>query len=307
MAEPQVRSMESRLPRRRAVFAWDMHYRCNFHCAYCFYTTTGWDELAKKNRYEPPEKWEEVWSRIAAEYGRCQLRVTAGEPFTYPRFAEVVARVSKLHDLQITSNLSMTEELERFAQAADPKAVELDCTFHPTGMAFDRFLANVNLLRGAGFVANVCYLAYPAQLEGMAGFKRRFAEHGVRMNLAVYWGLYEGQQYPFAYTPGQKKFLADVVGSAESPELVNLEPIPINGKVCGSGTRYAVVQADGRVYRCGQLCEPAHCLGSIFDEDFALHAQAQPCVVDYCRCKEYQSAWEEPDRDLMDRKGQGAP
>lgn len=307
MAEEQVWSMDSRLPRRRAVFAWDMHYRCNFHCGYCFYTTAGWDELAKKNRYETPEKWEEVWSRIAKKYGRCQLRVTAGEPFTYPRFAEVVARVSKLHDLQITSNLSVTEEIRSFARAADPKAVELDCTFHPTGMAWEPFLANVLLLRAAGFVANVCYLAYPAQLDGMAEFKRRFAAQGVRMNLAVYWGMYEGRQYPFAYTPEQRRLLAEVVGSAESPELVNLEPIPINGKVCGSGQRYAVVQADGKVYRCGQLCEAPHCLGSIFDPDFSLHAEARPCVVDYCRCKEYQSAWAETDSELMDRKGKVAP
>lgn len=262
----QVVSMESRLPRRRAVFAWDMHYKYNFSCDYCFYTIAGWSELAKKNVYKSPEEWEAVWRRLYDKYGRCQLRVTAGEPFTYPRFVEVVAAVSRLQDLQITTNASVGPAIERLTGEADPKAVEFDCTFHPLSADLEAFLPNVLALRRAGFVANVCFLAYPLQMDRMAEFKRRFAEGGIRMNMAIYWGEYEGKRYPFAYTD-------------------------------------AVVQSDGRVYRCGQLCEEHLSIGGIFDGDFELNREALPCPSEFCRCKEYQSVWEEEEAKLLDDKG----
>lgn len=299
----QAVNMDSRLSRREVVFAWDMHYSCNYRCSYCFYTEAGWTELAKKSLYKTPEEWRAIWRRIHAKYGRCQLRITAGEPFTYPRFPEIVEGVCEYHDVQVTSNCSTSEAMERFARLADPSRVELDCTFHPLQGEFDSFVRNVCMLRGAGFTANVCYLAHPSQIAGMSEFKRRFAENGIYMNLAIYWGRFKGKQYPFAYTETERGRIKDVIGKDVGPETVNLDPIPINGKLCGAGRRYGVVQADGRVFRCGQLAREHQSIGSIFHEDFELFPKARPCPVDYCRCKEYQSAWEEDAAERLDKGG----
>ena len=295
-------NMESRLPRRDKVFAWDMHYSCNFRCPYCFCLESGWTEMAKKSRYKSAKVLESVWKRIHGLYGRCQLRVTAGEPFTYPGFVDVVLAVSRWHDMQITSNCSQAEALRSLAREADPSRVELDCTFHPLHMDLEVFVENVLLLRRAGFTANVCCLAYPPLLDRLSGIKERFAGAGVYMNLAVYWGAWEGRRYPFDYTPRERDALRAIVGSDKGLELVNLDPIPIRGKVCGAGQRYAVIHADGRVYRCGQLCGEGQSIGDIFDEGFRLSSAALPCETEYCRCKELQSAWEEGDRDgFMER------
>ncbi len=296
-------NMESRLPRRRVVFAWDMHYSCNYRCPYCFYTTTGWTKLAENSNYKTPEEWKEVWGRIHQKYGRCQLRITAGEPFTYPQFPDVVRAVSELHDIQVTSNCSQTEAFRDFVKKADPSRVELDCTFHPLQGEFEPFVENVLFLRRAGFVANVCYLAYPPQMGPMAEFKKRFEGRGIYMNMAIFWGNHQGGQYPHAYTPEEKDRIKAVIGCDVSAETVGLDPIPINGKICGAGQRYAVVQGDGRVYRCGQLCHKDQSLGSIFDPRFELFKKGRACVVDYCRCKEYQSAWEEEDVEALNRRG----
>src|SRR5690348_16654968 len=88
-------NMNSRLPVRRATFAWDLHYSCNFRCPYCWYTVTGWDELAKKNNYRPLAEWEAAWKRISDKYGRCQVRITAGEPFTYPGFVDLIVMLRR--------------------------------------------------------------------------------------------------------------------------------------------------------------------------------------------------------------------
>lgn len=292
---------------KRVVFAWDMHYSCNFHCSYCFYTVAGWEELAKKNTYKTAPEWTDIWKRIFDRYGRCQLRITAGEPFTYPGFVDVIEAVSRFHDMQITSNCSMTETMNNFSMRIDPKRVELDCTFHPLKLDFEIFLKNVLMLKRHGFTANVCYLAHPPQMPRMEDFKRKFKNHGIRMNMAIFWGQYKGKNYPHDYTDEEKSSIKKAIGYETGPETVGLEPIPINGKICGAGQRYAVIQADGRVYRCGQLCHEDKSIGSIFNPEFELLKSGMPCTVDFCRCKEYQSAWEDKDVEALNYSGEVIP
>ncbi|MFA6092758.1 MAG: radical SAM protein [Elusimicrobiota bacterium] len=286
-------NMASRLPRRDTVFAWDLHYHCNYRCEYCFFTRAGWHELARKNVYRSVEEWAAIWGRVHARYGRCQLRVTSGEPFTYPRFAELVAAVGAFHDLQITTNCSQGAALESFLLSADPRTVELDCTFHPASASLEEFTARVRALRAKGFTANVCCLAYPPNLPRLAEFKRAFAREGLYMNLGVFWGGFEGREYPFAYTEEDRRLLREVAGQDMGPEMVNLDPVAVLGRLCGAGRRYAVVQADGRVYRCGQLGQEGRDIGRIDDEEFRLLGEDSPCGAQYCRCKEFQSAWED--------------
>ncbi|MCX5796139.1 MAG: hypothetical protein NTY77_11640 [Elusimicrobia bacterium] len=302
-AESQGLNMNSRLPRRRVVFAWDMHYACNYRCPYCFYTVAGWEELSKKCVYKTAAEWGEVWGRIAARYGRCQLRITAGEPFAYPDFVNVVAAVTEHHDAQITTNGSLPKPIADFASRIDPARAELDCTFHPLVSDYRLFADNILLLRAKGFVANVCYLAWPGQTAQMLELKRRFAADDIHMNLAIFWGQYQGKQYPHAYTAEEKAWIKSVIGHDTGPETVGLEPIAVNGKLCRAGHTYADIQADGRVYRCGQLGREGQSIGSILDPAFELQAAAQPCTTDYCRCKEYQSAWDPEEASALDHKG----
>jgi len=295
-------NLESRLPARPVVFAWDLHYSCNYRCPYCFYNEAGWTELAKKNLYFEPAKWEAAWSRAHDLYGRCQLRVTAGEPFTYPRFDEVLERIARLHDLQVTTNGSQGAAIRRAAERIDPAALELDCTYHPLSGELEPFADNVALLRARGFVANVCFLAYPPQMPRMAEYKRRFAERGLYMNMAVYWGTFKGEQYPFAYTEAERRAIKETIGLDVGPETVNLEPVSFRGRPCGAGQRYGVVQGDGRVFRCGQLGLEHQSIGSLFDPSFRLAEAAFPCEVDYCRSKEFQVAWDDADRETLLRE-----
>jgi len=300
--ETRAVNLASRLPTRPVVFAWDLHYSCNYRCPYCFYNEAGWTELAKKNLYYEAVMWEAAWSRVHDLYGRCQLRITAGEPFTYPRFDELLERIARLHDLQVTTNCSQGEAMRRVAERIAPAALELDCTYHPLMSELDAFADNVALLRERGFVANVCFLAYPPQMPRMAEYKRRFAEKGQYMNMAIFWGKFKGEQYPFAYTPEERRAIKETIGVEIGPETVNLEPESYRGKPCGAGQRYGVVQGDGRVFRCGQLGLEHQSIGSLFDPDFRLAEAASPCTVDYCRSKEFQVAWDAADRETLLRE-----
>ncbi|MHB2026035.1 MAG: radical SAM protein [Elusimicrobiota bacterium] len=298
-ASPVSLNMASALPKRQVIFAWDMHYSCNYRCPYCWYTHTGWTELARKNLYKSAKEWELVWERMHRKYGRCQLRITAGEPFTYPDFVGIIDVLTQWHDVQITSNCSNTEAMKKFVLEVDSGRTEIDCTFHPLQGDFEIFTENVLRLRRHGFTANVCYLAYPPQMPQMGEFKKRFKERGIYMNMAIFWGRHKDKDYPFAYTDQEKTWIKEVIGYESGPETVNLDPLPINGKVCGAGQRYAVIQADGKVYRCGQLCHEELSIGNIFDPDFELFQTGKPCTVDYCKSKEFQAAWEDEEKQAL--------
>lgn len=64
-----------------------------------------------------------------------------------------------------------------------------------------------------------------------------------------------------------------------------------------------MVQADGKVYRCGQLAREELCIGDLFNDEFELFETGKPCTVDFCRSKEFQSAWEDEDRHLLEQQG----
>lgn len=285
------------------VFAWDMHYSCNFECPYCFYTTAGWRELAAKNTYKTAAEWTGIWAGIFERYGCCRLKITAGEPFTYPGFTDVVKEITAFHSVQITSNCSLTEAIDEFTKRVSPEKAEFDCTFHPRQLAFGIFLKNVLALRKAGFNANVCYLAHPGQIPEMEHFKKMFLDNGIRMNLAMFWGTWEGRSYPHDYTPEEKNAIKNTTGYSVGPETVGLEPVPVKGKLCGAGQKYAVIQADGKVYRCGQLGRDFQSIGSIFDPAFRLFDEGAPCAADFCKCKEYQSAWENKEAEDFNTSG----
>ncbi|MFH1283898.1 MAG: radical SAM protein, partial [bacterium] len=63
------------------------------------------------------------------------------------------------------------------------------------------------------------------------------------------------------------------------------------GKLCNAGYKYAIVQADGNIVRCGQLAD--NFIGSIFKEDFRLFNEPSPCEADVCPCNEYTNIIDE--------------
>jgi len=57
------------------------------------------------------------------------------------------------------------------------------------------------------------------------------------------------------------------------------------GKMCSAGYKYAVIQADGKIIRCGQLSDKV--ISNFLSEDFHLLDSPEPCEVDSCSCNEY--------------------
>lgn len=268
-------------PKKDIYFTWDIHYKCNFRCPYCWFYK-GWVDGGKRNIYLSPEEWSKYWMRIYNKYGQVHIEITGGEPFIYPNFIKIVKLLSSIHSVKITTNMS--GDIETFVKEIDPRRVNLDLNFHPLFADIDAFIKKTLLLKEAGFKAGVCYLAYPPQMKQIGRFRKRFEEKRINFALAAFWGEYAGKRYPEAYTQDEIEFIRPFLGDIDRV-VYHLKGESPKGKLCSAGYKYAVVQADGNVVRCGQIANKY--IGNIMDEEFCLFDRPLPCEAEVCPCNEY--------------------
>lgn len=280
--DPDPAPEEQKLERKDLYFTWDIHYKCNFRCPYCWFYH-GWVEAAKRNIYLSPEEWMVHWKRLYDKYGTVRVEITGGEPFIYPNFVELVKQLSSIHRVKVTTNMS--GDIEGFVREIDPEKVFLDLNFHPLFVPdLDNFIRKTLLLKRAGFKAGVCYLAYPPQMGKIEVFRKRFEKEGINFALAAFWGEYGGKRYPESYTKEEAEFIRPFLGDIDRT-VYHLNAESPKGKLCKAGYGYAVIQADGKVIRCGQLADRV--ITNFLSEDFHLMDKPEPCEAESCPCNEY--------------------
>lgn len=267
-------------------FTWDIHYKCNFRCPYCWFYEL-WVQEGKRNVYLPVEEWMRHWKRIYSRYGKCQIAITGGEPFLYPNFIPLVKQLSQIHSVKVTTNMS--GDIETFVKEIDPEKVILDLNFHPLFSDLEVFIKKALLLKAANFKSGVCYLAYPPQMKQFDAVRSRFQSEGINFALAAFWGEYLGRNYPESYSQEDRDTMRSFLGDIDRITY-HLKGTSPKEKLCNAGHKYAVIQADGKVIRCGQLADKV--IGNFFDEEFCLLDMPQPCAADTCPCNEYSNLLE---------------
>jgi len=264
-------------------FAWDIHYRCNFRCPYCWFYKE-WARLGRRSRYLSTDEWMVHWRRIYDKYGEVRIEIVGGEPFIYPNFIELVKKLSSIHLIKITTNLS--GNIEEFIKEIDPLRVELDLNFHILFIDLETVIRKSLFLKNAGFKSGICYLAYPPQMHKIKYLSRIFAAHGINFALAAYWGNYNGKNYPDSYTQEEKDMMRPYLGDIDRVSY-HLNAKSPKGKLCNAGYKYADIQGDGRVVRCGPMNNKS--IGNIFDGDFQLLKGPSVCEAEVCPSNEYDN------------------
>ncbi len=276
--EPELNSSSAD---RKICFTWDIHYKCNFRCPYCWFYT-GWADAARQNVYLSPEEWMVHWERIYRKYGCVHIEITGGEPFIYPNFIKLVKLLSAIHTVKVTTNIS--GDVESFAREINPERVNMDFNYHPLFIELDTLIRKVLILKRAGFKGGVCYLAYPPQMKLIDSVRRRIEEAGINFALAAFWGEYQGKKYPESYTEQEREDMKPFLGDINRV-IYHLNAESPRGKLCKAGYRYAGIHANGDVVRCGPLAD--RIIGNIMDENFKLLDKPTPCEADSCPCNEY--------------------
>lgn len=268
---------------RKIKFTWDIHYRCNFRCPYCWFYKE-WARLGSRNLYLSPDEWMMHWKRIYEKYGEVRIEIVGGEPFIYPSFIELVKALSAIHSIKITTNLS--GNIEHFVKEIDPKRVELDLNFHILFIDLETVIRKTLILKKAGFKSGVCYLAYPPQMYKIRDLSERFRKEGINFALAAFWGECGGKKYPVGYSEEEKELMRPFLGDMDRVTY-HLEAKSPKGKLCNAGYRYADIQADGNAVRCSPLADKS--IGNITDKNFQLLERPSLCEAEICSSNEYDN------------------
>lgn len=263
--------------------SWNVNTACNYRCSYC-------SQRFKEDR----GRWSRDTPRFLAAFGRLEgrweIKLSGGEPFVHPTFAELVAGLSGLgHRVSVVTNFSASQaKLEEFIAAGGGRIGLVSCSLHLEYVPdLAPFVAKARWLSDALQVAAdpdlpapelcVTCVATRANLARLPEIAAEFKAAGVR----------------FKVQPEKQD--RDVIGySAQEREQIlalgghNLTGViehSFLGQPCWSGSRYFILDDLGQAYRCypARRYRLEH-LGDFLDPEFALNQGPEPCLYRYCNC-----------------------
>lgn len=279
--------MEETLNERKISFSWDIHWKCNFRCPYCWWHNR-WEEISNSNYYPGIDRLMEVWKRIYKKYGGVHIEISGGEPMLYSQFFEFLSRVLAYHTVSVTTNFcGNVKELPE--KINDKKGrFKINATFHPLFADFDEFIKKVEFLRKNNFAICVLYLAWPPQIKDIPVYEKEVKRRGLQFSVLTFWGKYNNKDYPESYTKEEKEIISSVIGRRSGEEF-QASPLITRGKLCNAGHTYGTIHPDGVVLRCGGGAWKGGdvVIGNIFDKDFKLLDGPQPCYSENCPCNEW--------------------
>ena len=279
------------VPPHHVFVTWDIHYGCNYNCTYCntpkpWHGPGKWDRDRDKVIYPGVDKWIKIWEDIYKRYGSCEIHITGGEPFIYPSFMELITQLSKMHTLEIITNLFW--ETGYFIKNLSPDRVRIGTSFHPEFANLDQFLKKHLLLRENGFETWANYVAYPPLMSEMGKYKSEFDRLKISFNIQPYLGWYQDREYPAGYTDSEMAHLKscyndeDIVNKKTIEWKTGVKKRNMSGKPCRMGQMYAKVYPIADAYRC--CAQSSASLGNLIDGSFKLSDEPLLCKDEHCFC-----------------------
>jgi len=278
------------------IAMWLLNMECNFRCPYCFYDDSQRSMKTRvadwvrgkvpainpyKTKFITPE---EIGNFFDSTGKRWWLMISGGEPFVYPRFIEIVRRLSEKHLITVGTNLSLP--IDEFIEKISPKNIwSFYVSMHlgereRQGFSVDELLSKVKKLRNAGFRVEINYVMYPPLIQRFPEIYQKFKNEGFEIGAKVFRGAYGGKYYPNAYTKEERDIFYDFVPS-EIDRAASFDNLSFTGVPCTAGLNLIRINPNGSITRCPHDHEN---LGNMFSGKMKLHDKVKNCVVSHCKC-----------------------
>ncbi|UXI69459.1 STM4011 family radical SAM protein [Tahibacter amnicola] len=242
---------------------------CNYDCGYCpFAKRRDSRETLRRDAADLARFVE--WAQAAPE-SLAILFTPWGEGLVRRHYVEALVRLShapRVRRVAIQTNLSSNL---RWLERADPATLALWCTYHPSQITRERFLARVSRLHDAGIRFSV----------GMVGRREDLPEiEAMRHALApsVYLWINAFDPLPRDYYSADE---IERLGRIDPHFPVNLAPPPSRGADCRAGDSAFSVDGDGAVRPCHFVQRD---LGNLYDGSFRQRRGVQRCPNATCDC-----------------------
>jgi MoaA/NifB/PqqE/SkfB family radical SAM enzyme len=285
------------IPPHRVCITWLINNKCNYRCTYCL---NGFDE-PPGFKILAPQEWFSVWEDVYKKYGTVSMQITGGEPTVYLRFFEIIRYISRMHFIELQTNLSWDPQ-ELIKNVSPEHISRVGGSFHPEFDKFEIFLEKMARLQEAGFKVEINYVAYPPILDKAKEYLDVAKKSQVQFSVLSFQGEYQGKKYPENYNEVEKTLLKNLnVSSGESAEAMadwdvekkkigNVEEAEEPLRFCRMGQMYTWIKSDGEAMRC---CKSTMTLGNIIEKTFNLLDEVLPCKAKNCICWRNMTVGEE--------------
>jgi len=201
-----------------------------------------------------------------------------GEPFLIKNIITLCVEITKKHYLSINTNLT-SKKIEEFCDKIDPqRVIKIHASLHIKELErlnlLDVFAHNFLLCKEKGFNIEVRAVAYPKLFNEADKYRELFKKKGMEFTFDRFRGIYNGKEYPAAYTE-QELAAFNIKHDALLDMLLCSK-----GTMCNAGYNAAVVWANGYVMSCGNIPEK---LGHIY-KGIRFKNSLIKCPIMHCGC-----------------------
>lgn len=261
-------------------------HRCNLHCIGCYSHVENRNARADL----PLGDVRLLIDRLAAA-GVQRLIISGGEPFLRADLPAVVehAKTAGIAFVDVLTNGTAVgdEALRRLAPFVDRIAVSFDGVAPDADARirhaplFDQLVDTVRRIREAGIAAHII----PTLHGGNAGDVEAYCALAESLGATVNFSLLSAPPTEEAreVLPDEKALeaLARAMLDAGRTRQVSIADTPVNTGVattagCGAGCSLVSVSAEGEVYPCHMLHDPAFKVGSLLEGEECLHRRRKP-------------------------------
>jgi len=256
---------------------WEITNICNFRCNYCINPQT---ESKNKERNFTADEILRFFDSTKKQW---LILITGGEPFMYPNFTEVCQALTQTHSLQITTNLS-SPNIYQFADSINPsKIFILSASYHYTERnrlgQTDDFISKCKYLKGKGFPVLVNYVAHPDTMDRMESDLMMFTDLGIETFVLLLRGKVNNKIYPDAYTKKEFEMIEKYLLDVDTERKAAFNNLNFYSHFCDAGKSYLFMDSLGNISRCSTI---QNRFGNLFDNNFHLNENAEPCTVKNC-------------------------
>lgn len=242
---------------------------CNYDCGYCPFAkrAESRDSLVRDRR----EVGRFVhWCQTSPD--SLELLFTPwGEALVRQHYRDAIVALSHASSVRavgVQTNLSRSVD---WLSKADVARVSLWCTYHPSQVRRERFLARCARLRQLGVRHSVGMVAVREDIDEIVAMRQSLPEH------TYLWLNAYDQRGPDYYSAAQIEAL-----TAIDPHFAfQLAPQPSLAAACRAGASALSVDGTGNVRPCHFLATP---LGNLYDGSFRANLRPRPCSLASCEC-----------------------
>lgn len=272
---------------------WQLLNTCNYRCPYCFFPSSLLGE--KLTVYGTPEVWRQAFDQTGLTW---LLNITGGEPTIYPGFASLCQLLTIKHYLSFNTNLTHPSIVD-VANRVDPARVKfinagLHAEERTRRKGLKLFLKNAACLKESNFPIFVSIVATPEVLSQVDKTIALTETVGFIPIPKLLRGPYKGRLYPQAYSASERATFIQFAARAQESYDSTLQDLPyvfgdekyvegipaFTGRMCGAGSEFIRLEADGKIYRCE--VKESNYLGNILNNSFVPRTVKTPCDSEYC-------------------------